>query len=367
MTSLSRRELLALAAAPAVAQERTSWRVAFEFDELDRAFRLADLAFVTPQHGLIGAQVRGEIDAIPSGRLFVTSDAGKTWQEKKSPSWPVSFFVLNEENVWMVGQDSLHVSADRGATWKKLSHPGNFTNVRFVNPALGFAWGAGDPLRRTGNGGRSWDRVTLPDKELEKAAWTSVHFFDASNGLAAGYAWEKLDASDTMPDGTPLTRGQRRRLGRATAVFLHTSDAGQTWSQQSMHAPGELLQFRVRGVRALGVFDAGAEMRTPAQVAAFDLKSLVPKQIFRMDQVRPIDVWLDDRGITVAAFDEAIVGTGRREASRVRIFRSSDEGGSWTEMKSHYRARGTQCSFRAGPSGEPWLALSSGIVLRPPA
>lgn len=368
MPTWSRRDLLALAAVPALAQDRSAWRIAFEYDDLRQSFRLADLAFVTPRHGLIGALIRSEVEAIPSGRLFVTSDAGKTWQERKSPTWPVSFFVLNEANMWMVGQESLLFSPDRGVTWKKLSHPGNFTRVHFLNPALGFAWGGADPLRRTENGGQRWDSVTLPDKELEKAVWTSVHFFDASNGLVAGYVWQKLDASDTAPDGTPLTRGQRRRLGRSVAVFLRTSDAGNTWSHQSVGAAGELRRLRIRDGRVLGIFDAGEELKTPAQVVAFDPGSFAWKRIFRADQVRPQDVWIDADGtISVAAFDESLAATGRREASRARIFQTSGESGSWSEMKVHYRARDTQCMFRAGPSGEPWLVLGGGIVLRPPA
>lgn len=363
MRSLSRRGFAGILAAPALAQQLAPWQPVFEYDDDDARITLTDGCAISNSLAMACGVTRHPLEAAPRQVLFVSTNGGKTWKERKAPSMPTRFFALGEQHIWLCGYNALHFTRDQGGKWEKRDQPGRATQVHFTDPETGFAWGGDGRIFRSTDGGQNWRKIALDDPQLDKAArWTSLRFTDRTTGMLAGYASVELDASDTMPDGSPIDRKLRKRLGKTILMLLRTSDAGNTWKTSTHPAPGRVSAL-VSGVNgSYVVFDAGDSTVADTQIALLDLDTLASKRVFRQENVRVQDLWLNaDGSVLAAATDEGSVSVTRRDGFTVRTYRSTT-GETWDDVKVHYRARGREIAFRPGVGG-PWLVVSGGMIL----
>lgn len=146
-------------------------------------------------------------------------------------------FALDNKNVWVLGERAklLHTS-DGGANWSELGKlPGTSRELEFVSAQTGFSAENSSSidqstLIRTDDGGKSWKPVlkcmvsaTIGGLARElPCRIRDLQFIDSKNGFGVG------SAATGIGMGVPQQ-----------AVFLRTSDGGDTWQ---VTAPAEFNQ-----------------------------------------------------------------------------------------------------------------------------
>lgn len=130
-------------------------------------------------------------------------------------------------NIWIVGSNlSIQSSSDKGATWKlaQLGGDAQLTTVQFVDAQFGVAMGEFGTVATTSDGGKSWKKSNLPQKDYYPYA---VVFTDKNNGWVSGLA----------------------------GVNMHTTDGGKTWKSQTNAAGVPLYALARMGNQ---IYGAGA-------------------------------------------------------------------------------------------------------------
>ncbi len=201
------------------------------------------------------------------GKLFHTSDGGKTWSEAptptKSPLFGVDFG--DASHGWAVGKAGLVLhTADGGTTWTAQKTPLPTDKHLFVVRALDAetAWIAGDwgALAVTEDGGATWQDRSLGGLVVKMAAVEGsrqqntlsddvvlydISFPDAEHGYVVGEFGTVLATSDGGATWTKLELGVEKTLfsvSFSTPTFgfvvgidglvFRTKDGGQTWEKQ---------------------------------------------------------------------------------------------------------------------------------------
>jgi len=117
---------------------------------------------------------------------------------------------------WLLGTSAGHErveeTTDGGTHWHPLVYipPGKVTGIRFADAAHGYAYSR-DALDLTSDGGRSWQRLTLPDED-GPADGTGA----AEVAIAGGRAW-LLNAAAPYPSiyTAPVGSTSFRRVGQS--------------------------------------------------------------------------------------------------------------------------------------------------------
>ena len=195
-----------------------------------------------------------------SGAVIDTHDGGATWQcQQICPHDLKDVFFLDSNIGWVVGDNNtIAKTLDGGQEWILTTPPPggqtHFRSIYFVDANHGYlssgdggiwhtanggeSWatqqsGTLFPVSsfqffnqnegwaicsnwalRTGNGGTTWDRVTIPSEpDQNTPVYTSLFFLDESRGWASG-----LNASSNFNQGLP--------------VFF-TKDGGATWQAKA--------------------------------------------------------------------------------------------------------------------------------------
>ncbi len=110
-----------------------------------------------------------------SGRIFISEDAGQTWQEALSPLYDheimdgVTLYSLahDQGTLYAVGLDSAFMySRDQGKTWVKgeTGFPGPELYCVDFADGLGLAAGSGGHVIRTSDQGATWGVVPVPEQ-----------------------------------------------------------------------------------------------------------------------------------------------------------------------------------------------------------
>jgi photosystem II stability/assembly factor-like uncharacterized protein len=199
--------------------------------------------FLTPEQGL----------TLSNGRLFLSSDEGRTWALVKGaeglPELNCLFFTSRDRG-WVGGSFSrkLYCTTDSGANWRTvdIGQSDTVTDIYFADQAHGWCSTAEGFVLATTDCGESWHRMLLR---------RGTHLFGVRfAGLECGYAlglelnppaelvaiaayqrWEQ----NGRRDGRSLDDwlAAEEELSAGTVVFV-TRDAGETW--QEIHASHEV-------------------------------------------------------------------------------------------------------------------------------
>lgn len=143
------------------------------------------------------------------GHILLTTNQGKTWAQKKSPTRRTlnSVYFLDQKKVWIVGHQStvLH-SLDGGESWtrvKILNDPETaFLDVRFIDSMRGFIVGSYGKFFSTNDGGNSWIETQQDDDPhfyqitlaQNGALWLIGEFGTVWKSKNQGKEWEPLDS-----------------------------------------------------------------------------------------------------------------------------------------------------------------------------
>lgn len=180
---------------------------------LPKAFqgRLEALAFSDSRHGW----------GVGSSGVVRTNDSGASWRlvDERVPVVK-ALFVRSTNEVWLGGSDgALFSTRDGGRSWSQHeldledASPLDISCLRFFEWGDGWLGGTGKVILRTRNGGLLWSRIALPP--LLHPMVQGISFVNGNEGWVVG-------CQDKVSSG---------REG----LILHTTDAGETWEQQTLN------------------------------------------------------------------------------------------------------------------------------------
>ena len=136
----------------------TTWEL-LESDYPDSIF--SDVSFINVTHGWIV----GQKDSTPFSDVIIlyTNDSGESWQLRHSggSKWVTTIDILDDQTVWINGDDSLFYTLDGGKTWNQSvvsGTIGGLSTVKFINKTHGWT-GNNEVLYRTIDSGQSWESV----------------------------------------------------------------------------------------------------------------------------------------------------------------------------------------------------------------
>jgi photosystem II stability/assembly factor-like uncharacterized protein len=166
------------------------------------------------------------------GIIARSNDGGRTWQ----PQFQVPDFTFNGLETTsartafavgayqFVGGGLVLRTRNGGASWQNVTPAAEgFRDVFFIDASIG--WVVGSSIWKTTNGGTNWTRVYgTGASELD-----AISFADPMNGWATGY----------------------------NNLVLHTTDGGQNWVAQNVHAPPVTAITGVTAVDANTAWIAG--------------------------------------------------------------------------------------------------------------
>ncbi|WP_442483891.1 YCF48-related protein [Aeoliella sp. SH292] len=208
---------------------------------------LRDVVFVDAQHGwAVGDR----------GVVLVTDDGGAHWYPQRSgvdcPLLSVSF--VDDKRGWIVGGRATPLThrsegvvlrtIDGGTTWQQVVEPTlpRLTYVEFFDAANGVAAGYGSSFYPSGlftttDGGKSWQ----PIGSAQVSTWLAADFVSSGSGLLAGPrgARSVVLEREMRTAGTTTDARQPRAMvidGASkgwmvgdNGMVLTTSDSGATW------------------------------------------------------------------------------------------------------------------------------------------
>jgi photosystem II stability/assembly factor-like uncharacterized protein len=234
------------------------------------------------------------------GRIFHTTDGGRTWERQDAATKRALLTVgcLDARTAWIAGKEGVvYGTTDGGATWTPASTGSNrhLFSIRFATPQRGHAVGDFGTMVHTEDGGRTWSVTRVPPEFTlpETAIDTGVDPGDV-NLYAIAYG---------DPDHVWV-------VGEFGMIMAST-DGGQTFQQQ--HTPVESTLF--------GVHFADARRGWAVGIDAVILQTDDGGASWRI--VPPPIAQRSFYDVSVAGSHGWIVGDAGT------VLASSDGGGSW--------------------------------------
>ncbi len=300
--------------------------------------------------------------------VFCVQSANADWvrQETNSFAWFRDVYFLDHKKGWMVGGDGVMLSTeDGGDSWiavKKFTTD-TLLQIYFENESTGwllcqrniYARGS-EPtsyLRRSVDGGRTWEKVEFQDGGREIV--TKLLFHDDGRATAFGeggaffgrqedkVSWRKRQTGMRylLLDGAYANERTGAIVG-AAGTILFTDDAGFTWEKATLI--GDLdTKFNAVDFAAKGGWAVGTKGR-----------------IFRSVGVR---LWRQvNSGVTVDLNDVYFTSPlmGWAVGDNGVIIRTRDSGMTWTDGGSRTTHRLEKIVFA---NGRGWAVGHGGTVL----
>ncbi len=144
-----------------------------------------------------------------SGTVLKTTDGGANWSSVSIPNITTNFlalyFVSGSQGYVAGGNpNKIYTTTDGGANWTDAGSGGSIAQINsifFPTPQIGYFASNTSVIRRTLNGGTSWQSATVPTT----ANYTGIHFPTAGTGYAVGSNSALLTSADTGLTWTAMT------------------------------------------------------------------------------------------------------------------------------------------------------------------
>ncbi|MBD8528272.1 hypothetical protein [Pseudomarimonas arenosa] len=316
------------------------------------------------------------------GQVFVSEDFGNSWDgfpiaNGVSVAQRVALHPSSPDVMWVTSDKGIHKSVDRGRTW--APSPREFYGPLHLRPAPSnpqrlYGGSGSAQMRRSDDGGLSWQDISLPGIGLEVHAmavapddqnlilagsvghgilrstdggssWSAVEGFHSSNPetvivgppgsrqllaqVAFGQLWRaplaattwqavSLDfhSGSTVPSRLVVTRNEPLRV-YMTNLGLMSVDGGQTWSDTDLPGAGAFASHTRSTVHLMAV--AG---------------SLVPDGIYRRPTASSSWTRIVDGRYQALAMESndggmRAVGIISTEMGMAQVARSVDDGLNW--------------------------------------
>lgn len=333
---------LATSVSPALAQEKLA----------HPSVNLHGVCFLTREEGWVVGQL---------GKIFHTTDGGKSWEEQHSgiDTLLTAVEFVDRTHGWAVGERGviLH-STDGGASWhaQPTGIPYPLFAVKFIDRNTGWVVGHWGTIFFTADGGKQWVErsLSLPLAErglIEPAALYDV--IDPTTGEVMAKAGQLLNTEliaeiqqrgisdvrireDVVLNTVFFFDQAHGWIGGERGLMLRTEDGGQTWERIMLPRPP------VRNGGAGGE-DKGGKLLTEevseAELEAFGILPPLPS-IYSLFFVSPLQGWAVGQEGTIA--------------------RTQDGGRQWEFQPSGTR----EALYDIGVVGDQgWIVGDKGTVL----
>jgi hypothetical protein len=355
-----------LFAAAGLAQTGPAVSVKFFHDEDRSSLSLGEIAFSSPQRGVVLGISDSEKDGTRPIAL-VTSNGGANWTPVRLKKPGISLFLLDDSHYWMVATDGVWFSAEGGREWKKLSSPKGVLRVHFLSATRGFAVGSKKQAWETRDGGLKWTPIAAAQSakgDPNITAFTYIAFGDSLSGIITGHVRPQRRKYDReLPAWVDPEAAARRAVPRVE-ISLDTRDGGATWTPSAASMFGDIMIIRMSPLGwGLGLLRFMEGFEYPSEVYRLNWRSGTNERIYRDKSFHITDVAIAGGG--GPAYLVGVEQSGPLIESpiprRVRVLESGNLK-SWKELEVDFRASAT--NVRAATAGtELWLSTDSGMIL----
>jgi photosystem II stability/assembly factor-like uncharacterized protein len=204
-----------------------------------------------------------------AGEVHYTTDGGQTWPIAENSSLCIfGLEIVDSTTAWHCGNGGdIRVSSDGGKTWQAAgsfgyNEPNHCRYMSFLDATTGWA-ASPSKLGRTGDGGKTWTELTLPEG-IQKIASIDLrspsigYILDSTGAIFitqdGGMTWSpsSLDlASGVSLSIDPAPRSALRFVDSQHAVIVYTTkdrqlwsawtaDGGNTWEREQLEKKGAL-------------------------------------------------------------------------------------------------------------------------------
>lgn len=211
------------------------------------------------------------------GKIFRSSDTGKTWREVVSgtrlPLYSVRF--PDSKNGWIAGKSGLILhTKDSGETWShQITGTSNHLfSIDFTSDQQGCAVGDWGAVLVTEDGGTTWQDASL----TEDVVLYGVGFADSHNGWVVGEFGRVLKTVDGGRNWSPVelplqlnttlfcvsvNAGALYAAG-LDGIVIYSKDGGETWHYPHSVTEKALYSIAVQGASGWAAGDAGTILQT---------------------------------------------------------------------------------------------------------
>jgi photosystem II stability/assembly factor-like uncharacterized protein len=172
------------------------------------------IRFSDKKHGYaIGSVYSAKSDVVVDSLLMRSEDGGDTWQRISLPAKTELFHLDFNGNShgWIVGDGGVILATtDSGITWTKQTSGTTLPlyNVDFRDDNDGYVVGKSGTVLRTQNGGATWEKIDVNFKDT----FMRVDFADDKNGWIVGYKGDILRSADRGRSWVRQESGTRENL-----------------------------------------------------------------------------------------------------------------------------------------------------------
>ena len=302
--------------------------------------------------------------------LFCFQTANAEWvkQNTNSFAWFRDVFFVNQNKGWIVGGDGVMLSTgDGGQTWVQSPKftTDTFIQIYFTSETTGwllcerniYARGvnASSYLRKTTDGGRTWERVEFQDGGRERV--TKLLFNKNGGGTAFGeggifyklqedgLSWKKSQTAIhfLLLDGA-FSEGPIGAIVGTGGTILFTEDSGLTWEKASLLGDADTRFNAVYFTGEKGAVAVG----TRGRIFRSNGGCRLWRQVYSPKTANLNDVYFTDAANGWAVGDNGI------------IIRTRDGGKTWADGNSRVTHNLEKVVF-AGDRG--WAVGFGGTVL----
>jgi hypothetical protein len=363
------RAALLLVAFTAARGER--WKMQYFYDVNHESLRINDLACPTARRCIAIGDIAMTQKNSSRPVAVVTGDGGAHWTQTQLPERPLSLFLLDDSNGWMVGVKSLWKTQEAGRSWQRVAKlPANTFRVHFLDAMHGWAIGGRKSVFETVDGGKAWKPVPAakePKSNPEHTAYSWITFVDKNNGMITGFSRPPRGHQDNnLPDWMDPETAENRRQWPTLSIVLETRDGGRTWMPGTGSIFGRITRARLLpGGLGLGLITYDDSFEWTSELIAIDWKSGKSARAFRDRNFVITDVALISEKMAFLA-GEQLPGKLRQNPvpGKLKILKSSDFSSWKTEMEVDYRATATRAMLAAVDATNIWVATDTGMILK---
>jgi photosystem II stability/assembly factor-like uncharacterized protein len=196
---------------------------------------LMTATFVSPSDGLAYFSSAKDASGAASVDVFQTSTRGGSWSRLSSVSGgqalnhfggQLNTSFLDEQHGWLAALQSsssafsfsdLFSTSDGGQSWRLVSSPPVFGQLKFISPTVGFILGgfSDSDLYRTSDAGKTWSKIEFAEQAtMNREAQVSLSLPRFENEMQGTLILSVVKAGPT-----------------ATTTAYGTNDGGVTWSK----------------------------------------------------------------------------------------------------------------------------------------
>jgi len=301
---------------------------------------LQNIHFVTENVGFISGGYQSAAHSDPEGRIFSSSDGGKTWNNSfDSTGWGGRFVFLNEYEGYTLFGSAIYKTSDNGNAWTQVykNNPDSigysffWNDIYFVDEIKGFVVGRyedslshGAGVLVTTDAGESWD-----------------------------LGWQHPDSNDIWHNLNSITSigNTGWAVGESGLIVKHTPQTGWVKQNSITDLPLNKVFFRDENsgwITGGYLYDNDNQKILLKTIDAGVSWNAVPNVPFVIK-----DIWFINNNLGLAiGYDSSGVGG---------ILKSTDGGNTWTIDTGNLSAKLNALYIK---DGYGWAVGDDGLILR---